>query len=152
MRVLVSVRQLRNVHQTLYLCPSGKSSTFYDCFVADLQFDSLPVFLAPIFVVVVTSSSHQFNQFLSSSFVTQGRPWRIKLFYKKREAGRRHGMEGWVWGRHHKVLLGYRFSPIRLPPPTPPPQMPVTSAGCHLGFWPPSYISEVWMNTSSGFG
>ena len=115
-------------------------------------------FPGPKFCCCCYFSSHQFNQFLwfdQFIFCDSGEALENKTFLpkkKKRESGRRHGMGGWAWGRHHRVLLGYRFSPTGQPPPTPPPQTPTTSAGCHLGFGLTSYISEVRMNTSSGFG
>lgn len=100
MRVLVSVRQFRNVHQTLYLCHSGKSSTFCDCSVAGLQFDSLPVLLAQNIAVVVTSvhiDSINSCDSINSSFVTRGRPWRIKLFYQKNKRERESQAEDMGW-------------------------------------------------------
>ena len=69
-----------------------------------LLFKLLPVFLAQL-ATFVTMCSHPFNHlFLTQSSVNQGRPRRLKLFYRKRQEGR-----GSVLGRPHRVLLSYEF-------------------------------------------
>ena len=73
---------------------------FYDCLLLKL----LPVLLAQL-LFSVTVCSHPFNHlFLTQSSVNQGRPWRLKLFYRKRQEGR-----GSVLGRPRRVLLSYDF-------------------------------------------
>ena len=64
----------------------------------------LPVLLAQL-LFSVTVCSHPFNHlFLIQSSVNQGRPRRLKLFYRKRQEGR-----GSVLGRPGRVLLSYDF-------------------------------------------
>ena len=101
-----------------YLCPSGNSSTFCDCFVADSVwfFTSFPgpnLCCCCCCYFMFTS----IQSILELIFCDSGEALENYTFLQKKEVGRSHGRGGWVRGRQHRVLLGYRFSPTRLPPP-----------------------------------
>ena len=73
--------------------------------MVDPFFKLLPVLLGQL-LFFVTTNSQSLNQALSQPFVTQGRPGRLKLFYK--EADGAHGRVGsLVLGKPYRVQLSY---------------------------------------------